>query len=87
MLLEAFLQTYNTTAHAWLIKDGFATPIPLVVLGDAKGRRYSEDVLVQKCSHALFPRTTNRYGCVTLHHYHFYVAEGLPQTQVLLWVV
>jgi hypothetical protein len=34
----------------------------------------------------LFPRTTNRYGCVTLHHYHFYVAEGLPQTQVLLWV-
>jgi hypothetical protein len=34
----------------------------------------------------LFPRTTNRYGCVTLHHYHFYVAEGLPQTQGLLWV-
>ena len=23
---------------------------------------------------------------MTLHHYHFYVAEGLPQTQVLLWV-
>jgi hypothetical protein len=27
-----------------------------------------------------------RYGCVTLHSYHFYVEEGLPQTQVLLWV-
>jgi hypothetical protein len=26
------------------------------------------------------------YGCVTLHHYHFYVEAGLPQTQVLLWV-
>lgn len=83
---QAFLKTYNPTAHAGLIKDGFATPIPLVVLGDAKGRRYSEDALAQKFSRALFPRTTNRYGCVTLHRYHFYVAEGLPQTQVLLWV-
>jgi hypothetical protein len=32
------------------------------------------------------PRTTNRHGCVTLHSYHFYVEEGLPRTQVLLWV-
>ena len=83
---QSFLKTYNTTAHAGLSKDGFATPIPLVVLGDAKGRRDSEDALAQKFSRALFPRTTNRSGCVTLHHYHFYVAEGLPQTQVLLWV-
>ena len=37
-------------------------------------------------SQAVFPRTTNRYGCVTLHSYHFYVEAGLPQTQVLLWV-
>jgi Integrase core domain len=83
---QVFLKTSKTTAHAGLIKDGFATPIPLLVLGDAKGRRYSEDALAQKFSRALFPRTTNRHGCVTLHHYHFYVAEGLPQTQVLLWV-
>ena len=34
----------------------------------------------------MLPRTTNRYGCVTLHSYHFYVEEGLPQTQVLLWL-
>jgi hypothetical protein len=34
----------------------------------------------------VFPRTTNRYGCVTLHSYHFYVEAGLPLTQVLLWV-
>src|SRR5215211_2180458 len=54
---QAFLKTYNTTAHAGLSKDGFATPIPLVVLGDAKGRRYSEDALAQKFSRALFPRT------------------------------
>jgi hypothetical protein len=32
------------------------------------------------------PRTTNRYGCVTLHSYHCYVEQGLPRTQVLLWV-
>jgi transposase InsO family protein len=83
---QAFLETYNTTAHGALVKDGFATPIPLVVLGHAQGRLYSEDALAQKFSRALFPRTTNRYGCVTLHRYHFHVAEGLPHTQVLLWV-
>jgi hypothetical protein len=27
-----------------------------------------------------------QYGCVTLHSYHFAVEEGLPRTQVLLWV-
>ena len=44
------------------------------------------DELARKFSRALFPRTTNQYGCVTLHSYHFYVEEGLPKTQVLLWV-
>jgi hypothetical protein len=34
----------------------------------------------------LFPWTTNQHGCVTLHRYHFYVEEGLPHTQVFLWV-
>jgi hypothetical protein len=34
----------------------------------------------------VLPRTTNRHGCVTLHSYHFYGEEGLPRTQVLLWV-
>jgi hypothetical protein len=29
---------------------------------------------------------TNQYGCVTLHSYHFYVEQGLPKTQSLLWV-
>jgi hypothetical protein len=56
------------------------------VLGAAKGRVYAEDDLARAFSQALFPRTTNRYGCVTLHSYHFYVEAGLPQTQVLLWV-
>ena len=36
--------------------------------------------------HHLFPQRTNQYGCVTLHRYHFAVEEGLPHTQVLLWV-
>ena len=47
---------------------------------------YTPDEFTRKFSHALFPRTTNRYGCVTLHSYHFSIAEGLPQTRVLLWV-
>jgi hypothetical protein len=42
--------------------------------------------LARRFSHALFPRTANRHGCVTLHSYHFYVEAGLPKTQVLLWV-
>ena len=56
------------------------------MLGTAKGRRYTPEALARQFSQAVFPRTTNRYGCVTLHSYHFYVEAGLPQTQVLLWV-
>jgi transposase len=83
---QAFLQLYNTTAHQGLLKDHFTPPIPLEVLGEARGRMYSEEELASTFSHALFPRTTNRYGCVTLHSYHFYVERGLPQTRVWLWV-
>ena len=83
---QAFIQLYNTTAHQGLLKEGFAPPIPVVILAEAKGRTCSPTGLAQKFSRALFPRTTNRYGCVTLHSYHFYVEEGLPKTQVLLWV-
>jgi transposase InsO family protein len=83
---QAFLHLYNTTAHQGLLKDGFDPPIPLEALGEARGRMYSEDELAPHFSHALFPRTTNRYGCVTLHSSHFYVERGLPQTRVWLWV-
>jgi hypothetical protein len=83
---QRFIQTYNTTAHAGLVQEGFASPMPLQVLADAKGRLYSPAELIRKFARAVFPRTTNRYGCVTLHSYHFYVEEGLPKTQVLLWV-
>ena len=76
----------NTTAHQGLLKDQHEPPIPLVVLGEAKGRRYTPEELTRQFSRALFPRTTNPYGCVTLHSYHFYVEQGVPQTQVLLWV-
>jgi hypothetical protein len=61
-------------------------PIPVEILGTAQGRRYPQEVLAEKFVHALFPRITNRYGCVTLHSYHFYVEAGIPKTQVLLWV-
>jgi hypothetical protein len=83
---QAFMELYNTTAHQGLLNDQFDPPIPLVVLGDAKGRTYSPEELGRKFSHALFPRTTNQYGCVTLHRYHFYVEAGVPKTQVWLWV-
>jgi hypothetical protein len=83
---QAFLELYNTTAHQGLRKERFNPPIPLVVLGEAKGRLYTSEELSRKFSHALFPRTTNPYGCVTLHSYHFYVEQGVPRTQVLLGV-
>jgi putative transposase len=83
---QAFMELYNTTAHQGLLRDGFARPIPLAVLGEAKGRRYTPEELTRKFSRALFPRTTTPYGCVTLHSYHFYVEQGVPQTQILLWI-
>ena len=83
---QAFMTLYNTTAHQGLMQENFDPPIPLAVLGEAKGRVYSAEELSRKFSHALFPRTTNPYGCVTLHSYHFYIEEGLPKTQILLWV-
>jgi hypothetical protein len=83
---HAFMATYNTTAHRGLLNDRFDPPIPLEVLGEAKGRTYRPEELNRKFSHDLFPRTTNRYGCVTLHRYHFYVEQGLPTTPVLLWL-
>jgi transposase InsO family protein len=83
---QRFLLLYNTTAHQGLLKERFPSPIPLHVLGESKGRLVPPQELDQKFAHALFPRITNRYGCVTLHRYHFYVEQGLPQTQVLLWV-
>jgi len=83
---QDFLQLYNTTAHQGLLREQFRPPIPLAVLGEAQGRMWTPDDLARKFARALFPRTTNRYGCVTLHSYHFYVEAGLPQTQVLLWV-
>jgi hypothetical protein len=83
---QTFIATYNTTAHQGLLNDRFDPPIPLQVLGEATGRRYSTEELNRHFAHELFPRTTNRHGCVTLHHYHFYVEQGLPTTPVLLWL-
>jgi transposase InsO family protein len=83
---QRFLALYNTTAHQGLLKERFASPIPLHVLGDSKGRLVPPQELTRKFAQALFVRTTNRYGCVTLHRSHFYVDQGLAQTPVLLWV-
>jgi integrase-like protein len=83
---QRFIQTSNTTAHEGLLKEGFASPIPMQVLAAAKGRLYSPDELARTFSRAVFPRITNQYGCVTLQSYHFYIEEGIPHTHVLLWV-
>ena len=83
---QAFIRLYNTTAHQGRLKEGFDPPIPVHVLGQAKGNMYPPEELTRKFARALFPRTTNQSGCVTLHSYHFYVEEGLPKTKGLLGV-
>jgi transposase InsO family protein len=83
---QQFLALYNTTAHQGLLKERFASPIPLHVLGDSQGRLLPPQDLARKFAHALFVRTPNRYGCVTLHRFHFYVDQGLAQMPVCLWV-
>ena len=83
---QAFLQTYNTTAHQGLLQDHRFPAIPVEILGTARGRVYTPEELARHFAQAVLPRTTNRHGCVTLHSYHFYVEAGLPCTQVLLWV-
>jgi transposase len=83
---QRFLALYNTTAHQGLLKEQFVPPIPLYVLGESKGRLVPPQELTRKFAQALFVRTTNRYGCVTLHRSHFYVDQGVPQTPVFLWV-
>jgi hypothetical protein len=85
---QRFLALYNTTAHQGLLKERFASPIPLPlhVLGDSTGRLVPQPELTRTFAQALLVRTTNRYGCVTLHRSHFYVNQGRPQTPVLLWV-
>jgi transposase len=83
---QTFMETYNTTAHQGLRQEGFDPPVPIEVLGGAKGRLYTIEELSQKFSRALFPRMTNQHGCVTLHSYHFYVEAGVSKTRILLWV-
>jgi len=49
---QAFMARYNTTAHQGLLKDHCDPPLPLVGLGDAKGRTWSPEELSRKFSHA-----------------------------------
>src|SRR5499433_1138024 len=83
---QRFLALYNSTAHQGLLKEHFASPIPLHVLKESKGRLMPPQELARKFAHALFVRTANQYGGVTLHRSHFYVDQGLAQTPVFLWV-
>jgi hypothetical protein len=56
------------------------------VLGESTGRLLAPQELARKFAQALFIRTPNRYGCVTLHRSHFYIDQGLAHTPVCLWV-
>lgn len=83
---QRFLALYNSTAPQGLLKERFASPLPLHVLGDSKGRLLTPQELTRKCAHALFVRTPNQYGGVTRHRFLFYVDQGLAQQPLVLWV-
>jgi transposase InsO family protein len=44
---QAFIRTYNTTAHQGLLQDHRLPPMPVEVLGAAKGRVYAVDELAR----------------------------------------
>lgn len=83
---QAFIQTYHTPAHQGLLTDPRLPPMPVEVLGTARGRTYAPEALAETFAHAFFPRPTNRDGCVTLHRHQFSVAEGLPKTPIFRWI-
>jgi hypothetical protein len=68
---QAFLHTYNTTAHQGLLRDQRCPHIPVEALGTARGCIYTSEELARHFAHAVLPRTTNRHECVTLHSHHF----------------
>jgi transposase InsO family protein len=82
---QAFIRTYNTTAHQGLLKDRRLPAMPVEVLGTAWGRVYTPEERAHHFAQAMVSRTTNRHGCVTRHSYRVSVEEGLPRTQILLW--
>ena len=83
---QRLLALYNTTAHQGLRQAGCTSPIPLHVLGERQGRLVPPEDRARQFAQALWVRTPNRYGWVTLHHAHFDVDDGGPQTPILLWV-
>ena len=83
---QPLLPLYNPTAHQGLLKEGCASPIPLHVLGESKGRLVPPPELARQCAQALFGRTTKRYGGGTWPRSPCYVDDGGPQTPSLLWV-
>ena len=50
---QAFIQTYNTTAHQGLLRERFTPPIPLEVLGAVRGRVSAAEELSRKFDHHL----------------------------------
>ena len=82
----AFIQLDTTTAHQGRLKEGCDPPIPLHVLGEAKGRLYAAEDLHRQVVHHLCRRPTNRYGCVALHHSHCHGEAGRPQPPVRVWL-
>jgi hypothetical protein len=83
---RVFIQTYTTMADQGFLHDQRLPPIPVEVLGEAKGRTYPRDELAHRFSQALFPRTTNQHSCVTLHSYHFDVEGLTPDTGLAVGV-
>jgi len=68
---QAFLPLDHTTAPPGRRQEPCTPPMPLAVLGEARGRFSTPDERARRGSRALCPRTTHRDGGVTLPRYPF----------------
>lgn len=83
---ERFLHDYNTTDHWALQGRRDKRTVPTEVLSWVKGREISEKELHKVFYQYMFPRKTNLYGFIRLHNFYFYVEDGLPKSQVCVWI-
>ena len=58
-----FLNLYHTTAHQGLLQERFQPPIPMRVLGDAKGRLLSQQELNRKFARAIAAHHESLWLC------------------------
>jgi putative transposase len=83
---EAFIETFNTTAH-WAHRDrddGLRTPEE--VLGWVKGEEIDPTALQQAVRHLRVERVVTPRGYVSIQRFYLYAERGLSRRRVSIWL-